>query len=226
MSIVLEGLSADDLLGFATASSACRSTVRPLSLELDIYSSKNLQVMKGLQRWGCLEQLQQVTVRMGYDTANGFVSPDNDDGVCTSSDFTQANLQVLGTCSSLERVIFKSSYIDRRVLSVLDIDLLFVERFVATASGPAGRRLPFVEQFPVVQTWQDKFTWYQIFRWPPGVPVLRSDMLFCEIAIYESGHRAGFDLSWLMMNAFQLRRRGSRFNNSHRKRYGGASYDS
>lgn len=158
-------------------------------------------------------------MRMGYAAAGGFVPHATDDDP-TSSDVTRANLKTLGTCTSLERVIFKSSYIDRRVLRGLDVDLLFVDCLVVTASGPAGRCLPLVQHLPVVQDCQDANTWYQTFRWPPGVPVLDADMLSCQKAMYNLGHRDGFPSVWDMEHPFPLSRRGYLFNRRHGKRYG------
>ena len=81
-----------------------------------------MQSVKSLQRWGCLEHLQQLTVQMVHD-----------DTGYTSSDVMKANLKAFSTCLSLEPVVLKSSYIDQKVLGVLDVDLFSVNRSVASS---------------------------------------------------------------------------------------------
>lgn len=109
MYVVLEHLSAGDLLRFAAASLACRSAVRPRSLENKIFSRQDVQVIEGLQGWGCLEPLQQVTVQVipaiHVSTKHTVKQHSDMDEGSLLSGVMSATLNVLRTCSSLKRMI-------------------------------------------------------------------------------------------------------------------------
>lgn len=155
MHTVVEELSPADLLRLAIASLVCRSAVRPRSLELNICSSRNLRLLTGLQRLGCLQNLQQITVP-----------------VIDYSPVLNASLETLAFCRSLKLLVLKLHFgsgdlsIEKRKGNLHN-----VSRCAAAASWPG-------QSLPIVQICQSE-TWYQIYRWPAGV-ALRDISLFAS----------------------------------------------
>lgn len=120
--VILEDLSATDLLSLARTSTACRSAVRPRSLELSVCNGEDLRVLQNLKSLGCLQHLQQVKTQVDE---NNYMF--------------KATLQVLATCPSLKRLNVKLAFCLDVHHWVSDLCVFNLPHLDRTRVAPIGR---------------------------------------------------------------------------------------
>lgn len=158
--VILEDLSAADLLSLAGASTACRAAVQPRSLEVSVCSCKDLRVLQNLKSLGCLQNLQQVKSQV--DEGNYMF---------------KATLQVLATCPALKRLNVKLAFCEDAQQWLSDLllcDLLHVDRTIAVSGDPS-----FEDSLHCPEA-----KWHHVFQCPARSPLLFADIQPCLKAIY------------------------------------------
>lgn len=153
--VILDGLSAADVLSVARASTAFRSAVRPRSLKLSVHGGADFRVLQSLKSLGSLEHLQHVTTQ-----------------VDAGSLMFEETLRVLATCSSLKRLDVKLAFsldASERIYDLLAVDLLHIDRTIAISD----LQLIYVDETP-----------HHFFRFPAGAPLSIASMEPCLKTIF------------------------------------------
>ena len=175
--IILDGLSAAEVLSLARASTAFRFAVRPRSLGLSVHGGTDLRVLQSLKSLGSLEHLQHATTQ---------VDP--------NSSVFKETLRVLATCPSLKRLDVKlafSLHTSARICDLLAVDLLRIDCTIAMSD----LHLIYVDEKP-----------HHFFRFPAGAPLSIATMEPCLKAIFrgELSVLVGEELrKWRILSRFQ-----------------------